>query len=159
MSGIRGKDTRPEMLVRRYLHACGLRFRLHLGGLPGHPDLVFPRYRTVVFVHGCFWHRHTGCRLATTPATRAEFWAGKFARNVARDQSDAAALTAMGWQVLTIWECETRDPLALDQLFWRIHSAGEQTHDKRVSSQHCHGAGQVTGTHSPVLGHARPAAP
>lgn len=124
MSGIRGKDTGPEMLVRRYLHSCGLRYRLHLGGLPGRPDLVFPRHRTVVFVHGCFWHRHPGCRFSTTPATRPEFWAGKFEQNVARDQANVTALSAMGWQVLTIWECETRDPLALDQLFWRIHSAG-----------------------------------
>ena len=125
MSAIRGKDTGPEMSVRQYLHACGLRYRLHQEGLPGRPDLVFPRYRTVVFVHGCFWHRHLGCRFATTPATRAEFWTGKFARNVARDKVNAAALAAMGWKVLTIWECETRDPLALDQLFWRVLSGSE----------------------------------
>ena len=122
MSAIRGKDTGPEMLVRRYLHACGLRYRLHLRGLPGRPDLVFPGYRTVVFVHGCFWHRHPACRFATTPATRAEFWADKFVRNVARDQTNTAALAALGWQVLTIWECEARDPLVLDQLFWKILS-------------------------------------
>lgn len=120
MSAIRGKDTSPEMSVRRYLHACGLRYRLHVRALPGQPDLVFPGYRTVIFVHGCFWHRHPGCRFATTPATRAEFWAAKFAQNVARDQAKAAALMAMGWQVLTIWECEARDPLVLDQLFWQI---------------------------------------
>lgn len=120
MSAICGKDTGPEMSVRRYLHACGLRYRLHLGRLPGRPDLVFPGHCTVVFVHGCFWHRHPGCQFATTPATRPAFWAGKFAQNVARDQSNAAALVAMGWQVLTIWECETRDPLVLDQLFWKI---------------------------------------
>lgn len=124
MSAIRGKDTCPEMLVRRYLHACGIRFRLHSRQLPGRPDIVLPRFRTVVFVHGCFWHRHPGCHLASTPATRAEFWAAKFSRNVERDRENASALTAMGWQVLTIWECETRDPLLLDQLFWRIRAGG-----------------------------------
>src|SRR4051812_1880798 len=86
MSGIRGKDTQPELAVRRYLHSRGLRFRLHKKGLPGRPDLVFPRYRTVVFVHGCFWHRHSRCRFATNPATRPAFWAAKFAQNVARDK-------------------------------------------------------------------------
>lgn len=124
MSAIRGKDTRPEMLVRRYLHACGIRFRLHSRQLPGRPDIVLPRFRTVVFVHGCFWHRHPACHLASTPATRAEFWATKFSRNVERDRANASALAAMGWQVLTIWECETRDPLLLDQLFWRILAGG-----------------------------------
>lgn len=122
MSAIRGKDTGPEMLVRRYLHACGLRYRLHQRRLTGRPDLVFPGHRTVVFVHGCFWHRHPGCPLASTPATRSEFWADKFAQNVARDQANVAALVSMGWQVLTIWECETRDPLVLDQLFWKVLS-------------------------------------
>ena len=124
MSAIRGKDTRPEMLVRRYLHACGIRFRLHSRQLPGRPDIVLPRFRTVVFVHGCFWHRHPGCHLASTPATRTEFWSAKFSRNVERDRENASALAAMGWQVLTIWECETRDPLLLDQLFWRILAGG-----------------------------------
>ncbi|WP_119157874.1 very short patch repair endonuclease [Caldimonas tepidiphila] len=120
MSGIRGTDTRPEMLVRRYLHAAGLRFRLHDRRLPGKPDLVFPGLRTVVFVHGCFWHRHPGCRFASVPASRKDFWTGKFEANVIRDAAKAAALQQQGWKVLTIWECETREPDKLDQLFWRI---------------------------------------
>lgn len=122
MSAIRGKDTVPEISVRRYLHACGLRYRLHANGIPGRPDLVFPAYRTVVFVHGCFWHRHPGCSHASMPSTRTEFWSGKFERNIARDRENADALEALGWQVLTAWECEVQDPLVLDQLFWKIVS-------------------------------------
>ena len=110
MSRIRGKDTRPEMVVRRLAHAMGYRFRLHRRDLPGSPDLVFPRRKAVVFVHGCFWHRHPSCRMASTPKTRAEFWADKFARNVVRDAAATTALEAAGWRVLTVWECETRTP-------------------------------------------------
>lgn len=123
MAGIRGRDTRPELVVRRYLHAAGLRFRLHSKDLAGTPDLVLRRYRAVVFVHGCFWHRHEGCALASTPGTRPEFWAAKFAANVARDHRQAAALTASGWQVLRIWECEVESPEALDTLYWRIRAS------------------------------------
>lgn len=106
MSGIRGKDTKPEWLVRRYLHARGLRFRLHVRDLPGKPDLVFPKYRTVVFVHGCFWHRHTGCKYATIPSTRTDFWTNKLSDNVERDQYQYDALAGLGWRVLVVWECE-----------------------------------------------------
>lgn len=120
MAGIKGSDTQPEKLVRRYLHATGLRFRLHDHGLPGKPDIVLTRYKTVIFVHGCFWHRHPDCRYATTPATRADFWAEKFSANVLRDRRVAKALEALGWNVLTFWECELRDPEALDALFWSI---------------------------------------
>jgi DNA mismatch endonuclease (patch repair protein) len=120
MSGIRNADTRPELLVRRYLHAAGLRFRVHDRRLPGRPDIVLPKYRAAVFVHGCFWHRHTGCRFATTPSTRYEFWAAKFAANVARDASREEMLRAAGWRALTIWECEVGDPEHLDRLFWEI---------------------------------------
>ena len=105
MSGIRGKDTKPEMLLRRSLHALGLRYRLHVADLPGKPDLVFPRFNAVVFVNGCFWHRHAGCRYATTPATRREFWESKFAANVSRDQANRNRLLDSGWRVLVIWEC------------------------------------------------------
>lgn len=122
MAGIKGSNTQPELLVRRYLHATGLRFRLHDRRLPGRPDIVLPRYRTVVLIHGCFWHRHPDCRYATTPATRADFWASKFSSNVQRDQRVAAALVSLGWKVLTFWECETRDPANLDLLFFRIVS-------------------------------------
>ena len=123
MASIRGKDTRPELLVRRYLHAAGLRFRLHDRRLPGRPDLVFPRFRVAVFVHGCFWHRHHNCKHATQPSTNVEFWNAKFAYNVSKDDRHAAALRSLGWSPLVIWECEASDPDALDQLFWRIVAA------------------------------------
>lgn len=108
MANIRGKDTKPELLLRKAMHARGFRFRLHDRRLPGSPDLVFPRYRAAVFVHGCFWHRHEGCRFATTPATRPEFWAEKFQANVARDRKHEAALLAANWRVAIIWECDIK---------------------------------------------------
>lgn len=120
MKGIGSAHTRPEIVVRRYLHACGLRFRLHSGNLPGRPDIVLHRYRTAIFVHGCFWHRHEGCRYAAQPKTRVDFWQEKFRRNVERDARKAGQLESAGWRVLVIWECETRDTDALDGLFWRI---------------------------------------
>ena len=113
MSRIRGKDTKPEMKVRRALHALGLRFRLHRRDLPGTPDIVFPGPKVVVFVHGCYWHRHPGCRLTTTPSTNSEFWQNKFDSNVRRDAAAQQKLLDDGWAVETIWECETRKP---DQL-------------------------------------------
>jgi len=105
MSGIRGKNTKPELIVRSFLHRAGLRFRLH-ARLPGKPDLVFPKYRTVVFVHGCFWHRHKGCRFATTPASNAAFWQEKFVANVSRDAVVKKALRKLGWRVRVIWACQ-----------------------------------------------------
>ena len=122
MASIRAKDTRPELLVRRYLHATGLRFRLHDRRLPGSPDLVLPGHRVAIFVNGCFWHRHQGCAYASVPATRPEFWAAKFSGNVARDQRKTAALVGSGWRVITVWECDTSDELVLDNLFWKIVS-------------------------------------
>lgn len=113
MAGIRGKDTKPELALRRSLHALGFRYRLHAGDIPRKPDLVLPRYRAVIFVHGCFWHRHRGCRFASTPSTRAEFWQEKFSANVARDQRARLALLAAGWRVATIWECRLRNPAAV----------------------------------------------
>jgi DNA mismatch endonuclease (patch repair protein) len=109
MSGIRGKDTAPEMLVRSVAHSLGLRFRLHVRTLPGRPDLVFPRHRTVIFVHGCFWHRHN-CRLAAMPKTRPDFWRAKFDANQRRDIRNRELLEQQGWRVVEVWECETRDP-------------------------------------------------
>lgn len=108
MSGIRGKNTKPERIVRSFLHRAGLRFRLH-AKLPGKPDLVLPKYRTAVFVHGCFWHRHEGCRYATTPANNALFWREKFAGNVSRDARKKQQLEQMGWKVLVIWSCQSND--------------------------------------------------
>ena len=120
MASIKTKHTKPEQLVRRYLHAAGLRFRLHDRRLPGTPDLVLKKYNAVIFVNGCFWHRHLGCTYATTPGTRPDFWQTKFAKNVARDRAKSALLTASGWRVFTVWECESIDELALDRLFWQI---------------------------------------
>lgn len=108
MSGIRGKDTKPELIVRSFLHRAGLRFRLH-AKLPGKPDLVLPRYRTVVFVHGCFWHRHEGCRYTTTPVNNAAFWKEKFSDNVRRDLKVKRQLEELGWRVLVIWACQLTD--------------------------------------------------
>lgn len=106
MSGIRSRNTKPELLVRSWMHRHGLRFRLHRPDLPGRPDMVFPKYRTVLFVHGCFWHRHPCCRFATTPQANARFWRMKFRSNVRRDRASAAALRLLGWHVVTVWECE-----------------------------------------------------
>lgn len=122
MAGIGAKDTAPELAVRRYLHATGLRFRLHPGRLPGRPDIIFPKAKVALFVHGCFWHRHPGCRFATTPKTRNAFWEDKFRRNVERDLSKADELSELGWTVLTVWECEVRNELLLDHLFWVVRS-------------------------------------
>lgn len=113
MARIRGKNTKPELLVRRHLHAAGYRFRLHRKDLPGTPDIVLPRYRLAIFVHGCFWHRHSGCPRATSPKTREHFWAKKFARNVSRDQRNQADLAERGWRVMVIWECEVRNTKTL----------------------------------------------
>lgn len=107
MSGIRGKNTKPELVVRKALHRAGLRFRLH-AKLPGKPDLVFPKYRSVVFVHGCFWHRHEGCRFATTPASNTEFWKEKFKSNMQRDARVKQQLEALGWRVFIVWACDLR---------------------------------------------------
>jgi len=122
MKSIRGKDTAPERLVRKYLHRAGLRFRLGGAGLPGRPDIVLPRYCAAVFVHGCFWHRHQGCRFTTTPATNVEFWRAKFAANVTRDWASESRLKAIGWSPLVIWECQTSEIEALDELVWQILS-------------------------------------
>lgn len=107
MSGIRGKDTKPEILIRKALHARGLRYRLHAGDVPGRPDIVFPRFRAAVFVHGCFWHGHD-CPLFRLPGTRTEFWREKIQRNRARDTAVAAGLDAAGWRRATVWECALR---------------------------------------------------
>lgn len=109
MGGIRAKGTKPELTVRGAAHRLGYRFRLHVRGLPGSPDLVFPRRKLALFVHGCFWHRHKRCRYSYNPKSNVEFWKGKFKTNVARDRRVRGELEAMGWRVAIIWECETLD--------------------------------------------------
>lgn len=116
MAQIRGRDTKPELAVRRAAHALGYRFRLHRRDLPGSPDMVFPARRKLVFVHGCYWHRHPGCRLAYTPKSNVTFWTAKFDRNVRRDEEAQARLIELGWDALTIWECQTTDDTRLKRL-------------------------------------------
>jgi DNA mismatch endonuclease (patch repair protein) len=115
MSRIRNRDTEPEMTVRRELYRMGIRYRLHNGKLPGRPDIIISRLRTVIFVHGCFWHRHPGCRLAYTPKSNIEFWQRKLTGNAVRDANNHARLTELGWRVIVIWECETRNRNTLGQ--------------------------------------------
>lgn len=107
MSQVHSKDTKPELLVRSYLHKNGFRYRLHDNKMPGHPDIVLPKFRTVVEVRGCFWHRHPGCKATRTPLSNTEFWQEKFRRNVERDKKHADELKALGWHLIVVWECET----------------------------------------------------
>lgn len=138
MAGIRGKNTRPELLLRRGLHGHGFRFRLHVAGLPGRPDLCLRKYNAVIFVHGCFWHRHESCRYATYPKSREEFWLSKFAANVARDARNRQLLTEQGWRVAVVWECcfrtdattaidATAEWLLSSQRFLELGTAGHVT--------------------------------
>ena len=108
MAGIRGKDTKPELLLRRALHGLGLRYRLHVTGLPGRPDIVLPRHRAVIEVRGCFWHRHEGCAFATKPATNTPFWSSKFSENIKRDKRNFDARRDLGWRIAIVWECSVR---------------------------------------------------
>lgn len=117
MRRVASKDTTPELIVRSLVHSLGYRFRLQRRDLPGTPDLVFPRHRKIIFVHGCFWHRHAGCSRTTTPKTRHDFWKAKFRRNVQRDREVVRALRNERWEVLIVWECETRH---LEKLSFRI---------------------------------------
>lgn len=109
MRAIRGRHTKPELLVRRTLHAMGFRFRLHLKDVPGTPDVVFPKRRKAIFVHGCFWHSHASCRKAYRPKSRVDFWNAKLERNQTRDSEVQEALSALGWSSLIVWECEAVD--------------------------------------------------
>lgn len=114
MSQIKGKDTKPEMLVRRFLHANGFRYRLHVKDMPGKPDIVLPKYKTVIFVHGCFWHGHEGCKYYVVPKTRTDWWLNKINTNIANDIKAANALKNDGWQIITLWECELK-PVAVEK--------------------------------------------
>lgn len=126
MSRVRGRDTVPEMAVRRALRARGVGYRVQARDLPGSPDVVLRGRGIVIFVHGCFWHRHDGCRLCTTPRSNVEFWTDKFERNVSRDASNVGRLLEAGWRVVTIWECETRIAESLDQAVTTICSLAKQ---------------------------------
>ncbi len=108
MSAIKSKNTKPEIAVRKLLHSMGYRFRLHRKDLPGSPDIVLPKYKTVIFVHGCFWHRHENCKYASTPKTRKEFWEKKFRENINRDNLNQANLSLRGWKIIIIWECQLK---------------------------------------------------
>lgn len=127
MSRITGKNTKPEILLRSLLHREGFHFRLHDKRLPGKPDIVLPRFRTVIFVNGCFWHRHSNCKYAYTPKSRQEFWLNKFQGTVQRDQEKQKMLTDLGWQVLVVWECELKGNSSLlvsdisSKLLGRLH--------------------------------------
>ena len=127
MSRIKGRDTTPERTLRSLLHRAGFRFRLHDTKLPGRPDLVLPKYRAAVFVHGCFWHRHQGCKNAANPKTNVDFWQEKFRGTVERDRRNAAALTALGWRLIVVWECELkRNPESVTRQV--AHRLQEVTH-------------------------------
>lgn len=123
MRRVKSSNTTPERAVRSLLHRMGYRFRLHRKDLPGTPDIVLPRYRTAIFVHGCFWHRHFGCVRASTPASRQEYWLPKFERTLARDKQNKHLLKKMGWKVVVIWECETLRPALVQKKLLRILSA------------------------------------
>jgi len=122
MSRIRSENTIPEVRVRSALHRLGFRFRLHRDDLPGRPDIVLPRHRVAIFVHGCFWHRHSGCRFTTMPKSRIPFWKGKFEKNVARDRRVCRKLRRTGWKVVIIWECQTIDSVKLNARLLRVLS-------------------------------------
>lgn len=125
MSRIRSKDTKPEKIIRSILHKLGFRFRINRKDLPGKPDIVLPKYKTVIFVHGCFWHRHEGCKYAYTPKSNADFWNKKFSLNLQRDKDIQNKLGKRGWKILTIWECEIKEikktPELLDSLLKKSH--------------------------------------
>ena len=121
MSAIKSKNTKPEIKVRKILHSMGYRFRLHSKNLPGSPDIVLPKYKTVIFVHGCFWHRHENCKYASTPKTRQEFWNKKFNENILRDKKNLEILSSLGWKIIIIWECEIRNKkINLEQIFKNV---------------------------------------
>lgn len=109
MGRVKGKNTTPELRVRSILHRMGFRFRLHRNDLPGNPDIVLPKYRLCIFVNGCFWHQHSGCRRATIPSSNVDFWRTKFRRTKERDHQNITALSSLGWHTLIVWECETND--------------------------------------------------
>lgn len=136
MKAVGQKDTKPEMIVRQTLHALGYRFRLHRRDLPGSPDIVLPRYRTVIFVHGCFWHRHEGCARATVPKTRQAFWSDKFKANKVRDRRALVALQDLGWNAQVIWECQTRSVCELETALNQVLRQTQHEVDASTPTSH-----------------------
>ncbi|MBT3750417.1 MAG: DNA mismatch endonuclease Vsr [Bacteroidetes bacterium] len=131
MSHIRGKNTSPEIMVRKYLHKCGYRFRLHAKSIPGKPDIVLKKYNLLIFVHGCFWHRHQECKFATTPKTNTLFWEQKFRTTVLRDRKVLNGLNRGEWKVLVIWECEVKDTSILSERLSEVLNIKEKNDFKR----------------------------
>ena len=134
MSRIRNRDTKPELIVRSLLHRKGYRFRLHRKDLPGKPDIVLPRFKKIIFVHGCFWHRHEECRYAYSPKSRVSFWQNKFSQNVKRDKEVKEALSQLGWQVHVIWECETKKAQLMERTINEIFSECNRNKQGRGAS-------------------------
>jgi DNA mismatch endonuclease (patch repair protein) len=132
MSRIKSKNTKPEILVRKFLHKNGFRFRLHVKNLPGKPDIVLPKYKTVVFVHGCFWHGHAGCKYYVVPKTRTDWWLNKINTNISNDENAEESLKALGWKIITIWECELKKSnaeISLKLLITQISPPDKKTRD------------------------------
>jgi DNA mismatch endonuclease (patch repair protein) len=126
MGQIKGRNTAPEMAVRSMLHRAGYRFRLHRKDLPGKPDIVLPGRKTVIFVHGCFWHRHQGCKQCYTPKSNVDFWLAKFTGNIVRDQKNMEVLRKAGWRVVVVWECELGAPEKLQKRLWKLLESSER---------------------------------
>ncbi|QKS29670.1 MAG: DNA mismatch endonuclease Vsr [Candidatus Accumulibacter similis] len=135
MAAVKGRNTTPELIVRRLLHKAGFRFRLYRNDLPGKPDVALSKYRTVIFVHGCFWHQHPGCKKASKPSTRQDYWLPKLARNIERDKRQISDLDALGWSVLVVWECETKDKAALSEKLVRILSQQAREIGQRIEDR------------------------
>ena len=129
MSRIRSKDTKPEMIVRSMLHKIGYRFRLHRKDLPGKPDIVLSKYKTVILVHGCFWHRHKGCKRCTTPSSNKDYWLKKFERNINIDKKNKKELISLGWKIITVWECEIKKIKVLTRRISTILSENNKIHN------------------------------
>lgn len=134
MSAIRGKDTKPEMVVRKYLHSHGFRYRLHDRMLPGKPDLVLKKYNVVIFVNGCYWHRHEGCELATTPSTNTTFWTNKFEQTKMRDTRNINAIHVLGWRTIIMWECALQTQ-KLSHTLNLVEQAITKTQDQHIEIQ------------------------
>lgn len=138
MSRIRSQNTKPELLIRSFLYQQGFRFRLHEKSLPGSPDIVLPKYRTVIEIRGCFWHRHPGCKVAGMPLSNVDFWNAKFERNVARDKRNEVAINNLGWNLIVVWGCQVRDRAVLNRLPARIKAgifkAPKRSLDVKITS-------------------------